>query len=158
MTDTPEITTALMLGVAEDLAAAGLVRYVPPGAGGYPRDPAEDDEDAATFLPPAVQFQELLADPPRSVSIGFYDVSNPADTTAEAVSLQLRIRLGWKPLEGIDLLTAISRRLHRRQHVQLGSVHVSYVRRLSAGPIGPDPQGRQEFTANFRFTGLRLIA
>ncbi|MFJ3393965.1 hypothetical protein [Leifsonia aquatica] len=154
MTDAPEITTALMRGLAEDLAGAGLVRYAP--GGGYPRDPAEHDEDASTFLPPAVQFQQMLADPPRSVSISFYDITSPADTTATAVSLQLRIRLGWEPLEGIDLLTALSRRLHQRQHAQLGNVHVSFIRRLSAGPMGPDEQGRPEFTSNYRFTGLSL--
>jgi hypothetical protein len=151
MTDNPEIITALMLGVAEDLAGTGLVRYVPPGAGEY-------ETDEGGVFPPAVQFQQMLAEPSRSLSIAFYDISSPADTTATAVSLQLRIRLGWEPLEGIDLLTALSRRLHRRQHAQLGSVHASFIRRLSAGPIGTDEQGRPEFSSNYRFTGLNFIA
>lgn len=132
-------TTELLVGLAELLNTAG--------AGVY-RDGAYADDERG------IVFSHLPASPVQAIGITRY-MDLPGILAINQVMVQVRSRVSTNPFEGETLVDLIRDTLHRKTHVQLGSLRFNLIEQKSFAPLGPDKNGRFEYTQNFMLTGNR---
>lgn len=135
-------TTNLAVGIAEHLAAAGIVRWQPEGA--YP--PAG--------LPPV--FLRALGDAP-DIAVALAPYSDPeledAGLSNVVQAVQLRSRGDRDPTTADDLADAIWTEIHGAEMLRLGTgaaqIATTLIYRRSTAALGVDAQGRYERTCNY---------
>lgn len=135
-------TTNLLVGLAEHLAAAGIVRWQPTGA--Y----------AEGGLPPV--FLRALGDAPDvAVALAAYgDPENEDAGLADVVqAVQIRTRGDRDPVTVDDLADQIWDEIHGAEMLRLGTgaaqVATTLIYRRSTAALGADAQGRYERTCNY---------
>lgn len=133
----------LLEGLAQHLHESGVGTYSPDGS--YPLD----------VIP--ITFGALSQQHEHAYCLTTYlDLPiGPAEATDTFV--QVRTRGGQHPLAGLDLTDAVRDALHDRRYLRLGRVTASHIRLDSFVPLGPDSNGRFEWTQNFQVTGVRRV-
>lgn len=139
----PGYTRQVLEGMAQDLHDAG--------AGDYrgPDGVFTDDETVR-----AIVFATMPDSPSEVISITRYD-DNPGILAINEVLVQVRSRVGTNPLDGEDLVDLIRDTFHRRTNVVYGTVRFNLITQESSGALGPDDNGRFEYSQNFKLTGNR---
>jgi hypothetical protein len=131
-------TTDLLVGVAQQIAAAGLGVYNPTGV--Y----------ASTDT--AIVFKNVPISPDRCIVLNVYGTGAPEDpqTAVSQLGLQVRCRGLANPVMDVnDLADSIFLLLQGQKHQQYGTVHANQIRRNSSVPIGQDSNKRQEHADNY---------
>lgn len=141
-------TTNLAVGLAEHLAAAGIVRWQPEGA--Y----------AAEGLPPV--FLRALGDAPDvAVALSPYGDPELEDPGLSDVvqAVQIRTRGDRDPVTVDDLADQIWDELHGAEMLRLGTapnvVATTLIRRRSTAALGIDAAGRYERVDNYYIQASR---
>lgn len=142
MTDT--YTRQVLEGLAGMLKTAG--------AGSYNGPTTPPDEGAR-----AIVFSFMPASPTQAISLTRY-LDVPGILAINQVRVQVHSRVGTDPLEGEDLVDLIRDTLHRKTHVTLGTLRFNLIEQESFAALGPDGNGRFEYTQNFTLTGNRYSA
>lgn len=96
----------------------------------------------------------LPAEPHQVIGVTFYNPElnpNPAEGSW-VIHLQVRGRgaAGEPDSQTADRMDRVRNSLHGLHHATLGSVKVARVAFTFGGPIGPDANGCQEYTDNYR--------
>ncbi|RLP68354.1 hypothetical protein D9V30_10215 [Mycetocola reblochoni] len=132
---------ALMSGLAEHISAAGIATYRADA-------PYADDELGIVF--------QTMPETGTAMCISYYGSTDPTDAQIAETRLQVRWRCGEDPFAGLAVMDQLRALLHRRLYLRLGTVQVTSVRRISAGPLG-NTDDRPEFVSSFGFVGLRPL-
>jgi len=136
-------TSTLLLGLAQHLSEHSI--------GTYQADGYSDD------TPFGIVFQTMPEHPARCIVLSFADTEDRPDVNLSSTFVQVRLRCGDNPLEGLDLIDRIRDLLHRAQHLTFGNVAVTNIVRTSSGPLGLTANNQHEFVSTFRVTGSRWI-
>ncbi|CAM3459914.1 minor capsid protein [Stackebrandtia soli] len=129
------VTSALVEGVAEYLADAGVAEWNP--TGGYPPDAA------------GIFIAAVPASPDRAVTITPYPVSIGYGTTDVTVGLQVRTRGTRDPRTLMSLRDAVFTALDGLSHRVLSGIHVAQIYWQSGAVLGLDANERGEHTDNY---------
>lgn len=81
-------------------------------------------------------------------------LDNPQAAHVTFTHVQVRTRCP-DYLDGLALVDSIRDLMHDRRYVDLGGVVVSRLRLYSFIPMGPDENGRHEWSQNFQLMGAR---
>lgn len=141
------IANDLVAGVAQLLEDAAVGRWDPTGA------------TYSTVGAPPIYAQEAPGTPNRVIVVAHYPVANAARTkdTIEGIQVRNRGTVG-DPRPANDDADAIRAALDGRQHVVLGSTHVSLIEWRSGAPLGQDVSRRWETVNNFYLLTARPSA
>lgn len=137
---TKTYTVAVVVGIAQLLATAGVGTYDP-------------DAVVSTLERPIVH-----GDIPESADVAFA-VNHYLDV-AQGVGVwdsfvQVRVRGTTNPLDSLRLLDAVTNALHDQTHVDLGPVRATRIMRDTMARF-VDGSGRYGYTINFRIRGARV--
>lgn len=137
-------TVQMLDGLAGMLAAAGAGVYRGPKA------VYADTERGIVFstMPPK---------PDQAIAVTRY-MDLPGILAINQVRVQVRSRVSADPFEGEELVDLIRDTLHRKTHVTLGGLRFNLIEQESFAPLGPDGNGRFEYSQNFTLTGNRYDA
>lgn len=136
-------TVSVLEGMAQDLASAGAGEYRgPDGVFG-------DNEDVR-----AIVFAVMPPAPSEAIVLTAYD-DQPGQVAVNEVFVQVRSRVGSNPFDGSDLTDLIRDTFHRRTGVVYGTARFNLILQESFAYLGPDANGRLEYTQNFKLTGNR---
>ncbi|MEV0438945.1 minor capsid protein [Streptomyces spectabilis] len=93
--------------------------------------------------------------PDRVICLTVYAVEESPALTDCTFAVQVRTRAGTDPREAAALDEAVFAVLHGLRHLDLPTVRITLVHRVSAASLGADPVGRFERTSNYRICGHR---
>jgi hypothetical protein len=143
MTYTPPdtYTVNMLTGLADVLNASGAGVYRGP-TGTY------------TSAERGIYFSAMPPDAVQGISITRY-LDVPDIIAINHVRVQVLTRAGTNPLDGEAITDLVRDTLHDKNHVALNGVHVDRIRLESFTPLGPDDNGRFEYSQNFTLTGNR---
>lgn len=138
----PEWLAEAWVGLCEVLAAA------------LPDDLHYADDYAASPAPAGkatVVRGPLVASLERCVGVTYYDIeqTEPMLGLIEAF-YQVRVRLGVSGLEALRLTGKIRAALHEQSGIALGRARASLILAGNLADVGPDENGRPQYTVNFR--------
>ena len=134
-------TVNMLTGLAEMLNASGVGVYRGP-TGTY----------ASTER--GIYFSTMPADAVQGISITRY-LDVPDILAINHVRVQVFTRAGTNPLDGEAITDLVRDTLHDKNHVVLNGVHFNRMVQESFAPLGPDANGRFEYSQNFTLTGNR---
>lgn len=141
----PGYIDACVRGLVQSLDVAGIGVY---REAGYPAS-----EFPADGLVPVLTWTTLPPSPDRAISVRFYQEVPPVPAVGLVqVLVQVRVRTGGDPNEGLVLQGRIAAAWHEKAlalptgpRVHLTGSGLAY--------LGADPNGRHEYTRNFRVDG-----
>lgn len=136
-------TTDVLEGMAHDLDAAGAGVYRGPDGVFAPGEEVR-----------AIVFSVMPDSPSEAIVLTRYDDA-PGILAINEVLVQIRCRVGLNPFDGEDLVDRIRDTFHNRTYVTYGAARFNRIVQESFGPLGPDDNGRFEYSQNFKLTGNR---
>jgi hypothetical protein len=134
-------TVHLLTGLAQMLNDAG--------AGVY-RGPTGTYTDAER----GIYFSTMPATKAQGISLTRY-LDVPDILAINHVRVQVLSRTGSDPLAGEAVVDMIRDTLHDKNHIVLDGVRFNRMVQESFTPLGPDANGRFEYSQNFTLTGNR---
>lgn len=139
---TPDTYTVNMLtGLAQMLNDAGAGIY---------RGPTGTYTDAER----GIYFSTMPAAAVQGISITRY-LDVPDIIAVNHVRVQVLTRAGTNQLDGESVVDLIRDALHDKNHIDLNGIRFNRMVQESFTPLGPDQNGRFEYSQNFTLTGNR---
>lgn len=135
--------SAVLIGLAEWLHAAGLAVWRPTGS--Y----AADEK--------AITLKALPAAPDSAVALTVYDIGDDIVLPDVEAMVQLRFRASAEgPRTDVDdFADSVFTALHGARNLPVGSLVIQQARRVSVAPLGADDNRREERADNYALVFMR---